>query len=316
MPTASQYKAVTGTIIRLLAQGKVVWRKSWSAPSGLYSLPHNAKSGRRYNGLNDLTLRASAMEQGFESQGWLTGRNVGELGGRVLPDQRKKATLVFFNKQLIKEVQDNETGEIKDKSFWYMKFFYLYNTEQCTGLTLPARETESLEGLEFDPIAEAEHIVARYLYNQNDYGDKPDDVHLTLSHTGGDRAFYIPKTDQICMPRPEYFESSEEYYATLFHEFGHSTGSTNPKRLARFDASATMAPFGSPVYSQEELVAELTSTFLTDEAKINNTLENSAAYIQGWLDVLQADPSILYKAAKQAQKATEYILTTKGEDRG
>ena len=304
MPTASQYKAVTGTIIRLLAKGKVIWRKSWSAPSGLYSLPHNAKSGRRYNGLNDLTLRASAMEQGFESQGWLTGRNVGELGGRVLPDQRKKATLVFFNKQLIKEVEDKETGKIKDKTIWYMKFFYLYNTEQCTGLTLPARETESLEGLEFDPIAEAEAIVTRYLTN---------DTNLRLSHTGGDRAFYIPKTDQICMPRPEYFESSEEYYATLFHEFGHSTGSTNPKR---FDASATMAPFGSPVYSQEELVAELTSTFLTDEAKINNTLENSAAYIQGWLDVLQADPSILYKAAKQAQKATEYILTTKGEDRG
>ena len=247
------------------------------------------------------------MEQGFESQGWLTGRNVGELGGRVLPDQRKKATLVFFNKQLIKEVEDKETGKIKDKTIWYMKFFYLYNTEQCTGLTLPARETESLEGLEFDPIAEAEAIVTRYLTN---------DTNLRLSHTGGDRAFYIPKTDQICMPRPEYFESSEEYYATLFHEFGHSTGSTNPKRLSRFDASATMAPFGSPVYSQEELVAELTSTFLTDEAKINNTLENSATYIQGWLDVLQADPSILYKAAKQAQKATEYILTTKGEDRG
>jgi len=307
MPTASQYKAVTGTIIRALERGTVPWKKPWNAPRGLYGLPHNASSGRRYRGMNLITLWASAINQGFESQGWLTGRNVGELGGSVLPDQKKKATLVYFNKQLIREDKDEKTGEIKEKSIWYMKFFYLYNTEQCTELTLPARETASLEGLKFDPISEAENIVARYL--------NPFDMHLKLSHTGGDQAFYIPKTDQICMPRKEWFVNAEEYYSTLFHEFGHSTGSSNPKRLERFDASAKMAPFGSAVYSQEELVAELTSAFLTTEAGIESTVDNSAAYIQGWLSVLKGDPSIVYKAARNAKKATEYILATQEKGR-
>ena len=300
MPTASQYKTVTGTVIRMLEKGVVAWRKPWDAPAGSIGLPHNAKSGRRYSGMNWITCWASAMEQGFQSQGWLTGRNVGELGGRVLADQRKKATLVYFNKQLTKEVENEETGEIELKPVWYMKFYYLYNTEQCSGLTLPARDAP--EEVEFTPIAKAEGVVSSYLKN---------DGNLRLSHTGGDRAFYIPKTDQICMPQPEWFESSEEYYSTLFHEFGHSTGSSNPKRLERFDASAKMAPFGSPVYSQEELVAELAATFLTCEVGIENTIENSAAYIQEWLSVLKADPSIIYKAAKNGKRATEYILTEK-----
>ena len=78
------------------------------------------------------------------------------------------------------------------------------------------------------------------------------------------------------------FESAEGYYASLFHEFAHSTG--HEKRLKRFNSRDVPRPFASDEYSKEELVAELGSAFLCVEAGIDNSqIENSAAYIQGWL---------------------------------
>lgn len=40
----------------------------------------------------------------------------------------------------------------------------------------------------------------------------------------------------------------------------------------------------------------------------NETVTNSAAYIQGWLRTLRNDKTLVVLAATQAQKAAEYIL--------
>ena len=87
------------------------------------------------------------------------------------------------------------------------------------------------------------------------------------------------------MPRPELFDSPEEYYSTLFHELTHSTG--HERRLNR--ATLTdLCPFGSTNYSKEELVAEMGAAFLCGVSGIENrTVDNSAAYIASWLRVLQ-----------------------------
>ena len=66
--------------------------------------------------------------------------------------------------------------------------------------------------------------------------------------------------------------------------------------------------FGTEEYSLEELVAEFTSAFLCAECQIDNTMEASTAYIQGWLKVLKNDRQMVLTAASQAQKATDYIL--------
>ncbi len=65
-------------------------------------------------------------------------------------------------------------------------------------------------------------------------------------------------------------------------------------------------------YSREELVAELGSAFLCAEAGIENTLDNSAAYLQGWLDALKGDTRLIVTAASAAQRAADFIL---GHDR-
>lgn len=103
----------------------------------------------------------------------------------------------------------------------------------------------------------------------------------------------------------ETFNGPGEYHSTLFHEMAHSTG--HPNRLNR-KSLETPAPFGSPIYSREELVAEFGAAFLCAQAGINNTLENSAAYISGWRRALRADNRLVISAASQGQKAADYIL--------
>ena len=45
----------------------------------------------------------------------------------------------------------------------------------------------------------------------------------------------------------------------------------------------------------------------------NITLNNSAAYIQGWLKALKDDKKLVIMAAAQAQKAADYILRVNKE---
>ena len=101
------------------------------------------------------------------------------------------------------------------------------------------------------------------------------------------------------------FSGREEHYATKFHELSHSTG--HPKRLHRENLTE-IAPFGSELYSKEELVAEFGAAFLCAEAGIGNTLNNSAAYIQSWLKALRNDKTLAISAASQGQKAADFIL--------
>jgi len=122
----------------------------------------------------------------------------------------------------------------------------------------------------------------------------------------GNRAFYSPSLDYIQLPNKTSFNNEAGYYGTLFHELAHATGHAN--RLGR---KSILEPsyFGSHEYSKEELVAEMAAAFICGHACIENmTIENSAAYINGWLKALKNDKTLLVHAAGQAQKAADYIL--------
>lgn len=87
----------------------------------------------------------------------------------------------------------------------------------------------------------------------------------------------------------------------------HSTG--HAKRLNRFEGNEVNA-FHATNYSKEELTAEIGATFLNGYTTILNdaTLNDSTAYIQGWLNKLRNDKKFIVEASAKAQKAVDYIL--------
>ena len=122
---------------------------------------------------------------------------------------------------------------------------------------------------------------------------------------GGNEAFYNSTEDYIQVPERGQFNSQADYYATALHEMGHWTG--HPSRLNR----ETSSDINSETYAKEELVAEITSMFVSAETGIPQTQEhfdNHAAYVDHWVKAIKEDPNALFKAVNQAQKASEEIL--------
>ena len=123
-----------------------------------------------------------------------------------------------------------------------------------------------------------------------------------------DRAFYSPGFDYVSVPTAAQFDRVTEFYSTLFHELGHSTG--HKTRLDRFSGKAGSAAFGSENYSREELVAESTAAAILNALGMEdaNTFRNSAAYIKSWSEHIKNDPMTFISATKHAQAAVDLIL--------
>jgi len=98
----------------------------------------------------------------------------------------------------------------------------------------------------------------------------------------------------------------------MFHELTHSTG--HATRLGRKGITGESIAFGTPTYSQEELVAECGASFLSAKAGIvGATIENSASYISSWLAAIRHDKKMIISAAGQAQKAADHILRVESQ---
>jgi antirestriction protein ArdC len=288
------YDVITQRILDALEQGEVPWRKPWSVQAGLR--PQNAISKRPYSGINAFLLGWS----GYTDPRWITFRAAKANGGSVRKGE--KATPIVFYKRITRKCSPAHPGVVCGhcdignpgvKSFGILKYFNVFNVEQIDGLDLePIEAPDPAEAP--DPIEAAEAIIAA--------APNPP----SLDHAGGNQAYYIPAKDEVHLPPRESFGDAGEYYATVFHELGHATG--HESRLNRHGLETGIAPFGSKIYSKEELAAEFASAFLCNTAGIENTIDNSAAYIAGWARALRQDKKIVVQAASQGQKAADYIL--------
>jgi antirestriction protein ArdC len=273
------YEMITDKIIEQLEKGTVPWRMPWNGY--VKGFPQNFTSKKDYRGINIFLLKLAMRSTPY----WITYKQAKQLKGSV--KKGEKGYPVIFWKFL--ETTDKETGEKKNVPL--LRYYTVFNLDQCEGIALP--EIDQPETREFSPIERVEKII-------NDMPNKP-----TINHNEA-RAFYRPAADLVNMPKKELFISDAEYYSTLFHELAHSTGHLS--RLNR-ESEAKNHMFGSADYSKEELIAEMGAAFLCAESSIENeTIENSAAYIAGWLSKLKNDKKILIQAAGKAQKATDYIL--------
>ena len=284
---ADVYQEITDAILAKLAEGVAPWRMQWDASKGLPAgLQRNFSSGRPYRGINQFLLAMSP----YASPYWLTYKGAKAAGGQVRKGE--KSTTVILWKFLKVEDKDPKTGEVKTKTIPMLRTFSVFNIEQVDGLDLSKLEADP-EADPFDPIAAGQAIM-------DGYADGPSMTY------GGSSAYYQPSTDAVRLPEPETFRSREAFYSVAFHEMAHSTG--HESRLARKGITEGDG-FGSESYSQEELVAEMTAAMLCAVAGISQpVIDNQAAYVANWLQVLENDPKMVVIAGAQAQKAADRIL--------
>lgn len=204
----------------------------------------------------------------------------------------EKSTMVTFWKKITVDDRDNPG---KQRPLFLLKLYRVFNAEQADWPS-GAPSWDVRERNQGERSHNAEMLVKEYVARGGPA--------VTF---GGDRAFYRPATDVITVPAFADFDGPDEYYSTLFHECGHSTGHgsrLNRPGIAEFDH------FGSERYSREELVAEMTSAMLAGVTGITTTLDNSAAYLRSWARQISEDPKLVVQAAGHAQRAADLILGT------
>jgi antirestriction protein ArdC len=267
------YERINERIVTLLEQGTVPWHKPWKVKTGL---PRNLISKKPYRGINVFLL----MAMSYESPHWLTFRQAIQLGGNVKKGE-KSCPVVFW-----KRMKDEETESGEPQKAPLLRLYHVFNAAQCEGLKDAPEEIPM-------PATKPAEIVAKM--------PQPPVVKHGMA-----KAFYSPTDDCVGMPEPERFESEASYFAALFHELVHATG--HEKRLKRASITERNG-YGSDPYCKEELIAELGSAFLCGYADIvDRTIDNSAAYLEGWLKQFQNDRTLIVYAAAQAQKAADFIL--------
>lgn len=267
------YEIVTDRIIKQLEGGIIPWRKPWAAYAGGEGGPVSWDTQRPYSGVNTLLLDPGE---------YATFNKIKESGGHV--KKGEKAQIAVFWKMM--EVEDENNPDRK-KSIPFLRYYSVFEVNtQAEGIESKRAKQEERKN---NPIVEAERIIAG--------------MPCRPRITNGKEALYRPGTDVVEIPAMDSFISSEAYYGTLFHELAHSTG--HESRLNR----PIKNRFGTDPYAKEELVAEIGAAFLAAVAGLENPfiIENTGAYIQGWIARFKDDSRLVVTAAGQAQKAADYI---------
>jgi len=265
MNKSELYNKINNQILDKLNEGVIPWKKSWKV-----GLPANFISKRNYRGINFLSL--SQMD--YASPYYLTFYQCKQRGGSVRAGE--KSSMVIYYKLI--DVGEGENGR---RGIPFIRYSNVFNITQ-TSLDLAE--------IKLPTLLSCESII-------ENMKEKPKIKH-NIS-----RCYYAPREDYISLPKIIDFDSSEEYYSTLFHELIHWTGHGN--RANR----PSLAEFDDENYSYEELVAEIGSAYFSALCGISTkVVDNQAAYIQRYLKLSKEKELVFPQAAKDAQKAVAFIL--------
>jgi len=285
------YQKFTDLIIEKLEKGVIPWKQPWHK----MGLPANYLTKKTYKGVNLWLLLSFRHQYPY----YLTFKQANSLGGKIQKGAKALPicywNFAFRDKKTGKAIPEDRIAEYDLKQVsksGFLKEFKVFPIEQIEGI-----DWEFPKISKADPLPDNEQC--RKIYEE--MLRAPELVHK------GSSAFYRADLDQITMPVRKLFATTKEYFGVLYHELVHSTG--HPSRLNRVGVSEPQQ-FASENYSKEELIGEMGAGYLNNLTGIldQNLLENSAAYIQNWLNELRNDKHLLIEAASKAQKAVDYIL--------
>ena len=282
------YDDITGKIIAELEEGRLPWVQPWGTAAAKASLamPRNATTSRQYSGINVLILWGAVVQHGFPTQHWLTFRQALSLGGNVRKGER--GTTVVYADRFTPEDEKRRARETggEPERIPFLKRFTVFNAAQC-------------EGLPDDIAVEAPPPPPGLIEPQVEALIRATGIDFRI---GGDRAYYVPAHDYVQVPPPLAYFEPINWHRTALHEMGHATG--HASRLGR-DLSGG---FGTRKYAFEELVAEMNAAFCCASLGIVPTVRH-ADYIASWLEVLREDNRAIVRAASQASKAADWLLS-------
>src|SRR5208283_129809 len=121
------YEIITNRIIEKLEAGTAPWCKPWTGGE----MPRNLITRKVYRGINLFLLNM----MNYTSPYWLTFIQCKEKGGHIRAGE-KSTPIVFWTKAK----KEDEEGE--DKEVPVLRYYNVFNAEQCEGLKIEQTETQ------------------------------------------------------------------------------------------------------------------------------------------------------------------------------
>ena len=273
-----------------LKEGKIPWRERWVS-----SLNVNGISDKEYKGINQLLLSFVTYKEQYNDNRWFTYYQIKQKGYKLKDAKGKGIPVEFYSVYDIKNKKKvdfadyerlvNERPETKVNYRLICNTSYVFNASLIEGV--PEQDKYP-----YDKSIPANNFIKKIISKLGvKYSER------------GNEAFYSPTTDEIVLPESKKFYDEYSYYATQLHEISHSTGSK--ERLNRnIDFKDKKS------YAREELVAEISSSFLMAKLGIvpeSEDYNNHKSYIQSWISILEDKPNELFKAINESNKVYDYI---------
>ncbi len=298
MKSDEYHRKFADAIVAQIREGTAPWQKPWGP--GERVLPTNVDTGRAYRGGNSLHLAAVQQQRGYDDVRWGTYRQIQARGGQVRKGERGTRILSFQDKRRIavtdergrprRDAEGKRLYRHEKLAVPHIRQYTVFNAAQADGL--PERSNAPTQPL-WKTHQEAERVL--------------DDGAASVRHVAGDRACYDVERDEIVLPRRGQFPSANHYYQTALHELGHSTG--HPDRMNRDTlVQGIENGFGSPDYAREELRAEIGAMMTGERVGVGHDPSRGAAYVEGWIQVLEDDPREIRRAAADAQRISDFVL--------
>ncbi|MAT94137.1 MAG: hypothetical protein CME59_16270 [Halioglobus sp.] len=276
---------VIETLKAHMSAGDLIWHNPC-----LIRAQSNAFSGKAYQGINQFITAIVANTEDYKSPYWATFRQIQQAGGQLTEAKGKGVPIIFYKRLDASDSEDTEQAR------FVIRHSFVFNLDLVRDVQMVSIP-QSATGKSVR-VSGAEHIATRYLAREQ----------ISVSHGA---PAYAPALDRVYMPSVEEVVSTDEFYSTYFHELAHSTG--HPHRLCRFAADAGRFE-SKDEYSREELVAEITAAMLCHDCEVDSqaSIQNSAAYLQGWSRFIHAEAEAFLGAVNQAYKARAFILAGEG----
>lgn len=288
--TSEYRKKIADQFVKCLQERELDWKRGWDVTS---SRPQNAVTNSAYKGLNRFYLSLYAMENKIEDPRWATFNQIKKQGWKLRKGAKGMqveywSPYDYANKKLISWSDYDKLMMDPDKKAQVgiiAKYYYVFNAKD-------------IEGIHELPKMEKREIVTDQLIRKIS-----EKMGVEIKNEG-DRAFYKVTEDKIYLPFKESFHSDYEYNTVALHELSHASGAE--KRLDRSIKNA----FGTEQYAYEELVAEISSCFMSEHLQMEQTqlhIDNHKAYVQSWITAISEKPDTLIKAIKDADAAANYL---------
>ena len=289
------YNRVADSLIQQIERGTAPWTQAWQP--GEKSMPCNVKTGKAYRGGNSVWLMSVAERRGYADERWGTFKQVQELDGQVRRGEKGTRILYwhFEDRRLAKDRNGLPLLDDKGNPVFQTRAlpapraytYTVFNAEQCQGL--PERPTKR----GWDGHEGADQLIKR--------------TGARIEHSGEDRAFYDLRGDRIVLPYKERFETAPGYYQAALHELGHWTGHASRLNRGTLQEGIVEGP-DSKQYAREELRAEISSMMTGDQLNLGHDPSRNASYVNHWIKALRDDSREIYRASRDAQDISDYLI--------